>query len=72
MSHGISHTVYNTSLDMARLQTGYLYHYAFVMLIGVTLFLMVIGLWDHIAPWWDGRLLVQFVAAGLFFNYYSN
>jgi len=42
------------------------------MLIGVTLFLMVIGLWDHIAPWWDGRLLVQFVAAGLFFNYYSN
>ena len=70
--YGISHTVYNTSLNMARLQTGYLYHYAFVMLIGVTLFLMVIGLWDHIAPWWDGRLLVQFVAAGLFFNYYSN
>jgi NADH-ubiquinone oxidoreductase chain 5 len=70
--YGISYTVYNNSLKVARFQSGYLYHYAFVMLIGVTFFILVIGLWDVIAPWWDSRLLIQFITASLFFHYYAN
>ena len=69
--YGISHTVYNVSLKMARVQSGYLYHYATMMMIGIILFVMVVGLWDLVAPWWDGRLLIQFVAATLLLHYYS-
>ncbi|SNB51265.1 NADH dehydrogenase subunit L [Arboricoccus pini] len=35
---GVAGTTWGTALRIARLQTGYVYHYAFVMLIGVAVF----------------------------------
>ena len=69
---GLSKLVRVISDKAVNFQSGYLYHYAFVMLIGVTFFILIVGLWDIIAPWWDSRLLVQFIATSLLFHYYSN
>ena len=57
---------------LAGLQTGFLYHYAFVMLLGVTFLIAILGLWDVISSFVDGRLffilLIAAVASGSFFT----
>jgi len=41
---------------VAKVQSGYVYHYAFLMLIGLTFLLLVTGLWDVVSYWVDTRL----------------
>ena len=53
-------------------QTGYLYHYAFVMLVGVTILITMIGLKDQLSTWLDYRLYPQFLVALGVLQYYSS
>ena len=58
---GLSQTVLSLGKGMSRLQTGYLYHYAFVMMTGVTLLIAVVGLWDMVEAFVDPRLFFVFL-----------
>ena len=58
---GLSQTVLSLGKNMSRLQTGYLYHYAFVMMTGVTLLIAVVGLWDMVEAFVDPRLFFVFL-----------
>jgi len=53
---------------VSKLQTGYIYHYAFVMLIGIVLFLTVTSLWGGLQSFLfvDSRLLFIYVGILLF------
>jgi hypothetical protein len=61
--YGISNTVSEQSRKIGSAQTGYLYHYAFVMLVGVTLLITVIGFKDMLTNTIDLRLIPQFLVA---------
>ena len=50
---------------LAGLQTGFLYHYAFVMLLGVTFLIAILGLWDVISSYVDSRLFFILLVAGI-------
>jgi hypothetical protein len=43
---GLSQLLYSTSQRIVRLQTGLIYHYAFMMLMAITLAVLFIGLGD--------------------------
>jgi proton-translocating NADH-quinone oxidoreductase chain L len=70
--YGISNSVQSQSKKMAEVQTGYLYHYAFVMLVGVTVLITMIGLKDQLSTWLDFRLYPQFLVALGVLHYYSS
>jgi proton-translocating NADH-quinone oxidoreductase chain L len=54
---GLSNLLYNTSRQIVKLQTGLIYHYAFMMLIAVTLAVLFIGLGDTFFQYVDLRIL---------------
>jgi NADH-quinone oxidoreductase subunit L len=43
---GLSQLLYSVSQRVVRLQTGLIYHYAFMMLMAITLAVLFIGLGD--------------------------
>jgi proton-translocating NADH-quinone oxidoreductase chain L len=48
---------FQTILQTVRLlQTGFIYHYALLMLIGLTSLIALVGLWDVLSFWIDTRL----------------
>ncbi|CAK9258205.1 unnamed protein product [Sphagnum jensenii] len=49
--YGISYTFRKLAKQISKLQNGFVYHYAFVMLIGLTIFITIISLWDF---FWGG------------------
>ena len=53
----------------SKLQTGFIYHYAFIMLIGIVLLLTVTSLWSSLQLYLfiDNRLL--FIYAGIILFY---
>jgi NADH-ubiquinone oxidoreductase chain 5 len=61
--YGISNVVGENSKRISSVQTGYLYHYAFIMLVGVTIFITLLGLKDLLMTLIDFRLYVQFMVA---------
>lgn len=60
--HGRATTIGPRSKTVASVQTGYVFHYVFSMVLGATLFVMLIGLGDTL-PVLDLRVLALF--AGL-------
>jgi NADH-ubiquinone oxidoreductase chain 5 len=42
----ISYTFQKIAKQISKLQSGFICHYAFVMLIGLTIFITIISLWD--------------------------
>lgn len=66
--YGITQTVRKLSDKVSGMQTGYIYHYAFIMIIGVTLLISMISFWDVLAGLLDARLYFLYVVA-LFFYY---
>ncbi|KAL4187251.1 hypothetical protein AMTRI_Chr09g38120 [Amborella trichopoda] len=54
--YGISYTFRKLAKQISQLQSGFFYHYAFVMSIGLTIFLTIIRLWDFLSFWVDNRL----------------
>jgi NADH-ubiquinone oxidoreductase chain 5 len=67
---GLSRLVSRRGTDLAQLQTGFLYHYAFVMLLGVTFIIAIVGLWDMITPLMDSRLLFILIITSFFSSKY--
>ena len=55
---------------VSKLQTGYIYHYAFIMLVGLVLFLATTSLWFTMQSYLfvDNRLLFIYVAILLFYT----
>jgi proton-translocating NADH-quinone oxidoreductase chain L len=63
--YGIAKTFQHLIVQMSHLQSGFIYHYALIMLLSVTLFMAFIGGWDILSYWVDSRLyfllLISFV-----------
>jgi NADH-ubiquinone oxidoreductase chain 5 len=66
--YGISYTIRKMAQQISKIQSGFVYHYAFVMLLGLTIFISVIGLWDFISFWVDNRLYFIYIVSFLFIN----
>ena len=67
--YGISNIVSQGSKTVSRLQSGYLYHYAFIMLLGVSSFVAFIGLWDIFGQYVDARLYFIFTINAFLLGY---
>jgi NADH-ubiquinone oxidoreductase chain 5 len=65
---GISFTLRELATDISKIQTGFIAHYAFVMLIGLTVFMTIFGLWDLISFWVDSRLYIILLISVLFLS----
>lgn len=63
---GISNVLRQLAFETSKLQTGFVAHYAFVMLIGLTIFISIFGLWDLISFWVDNRLYFLLMVSALF------
>ena len=67
--YGIAHTMRQLVKQISSIQSGYVYHYALIMLIGLTLFISLVGLWDVISYWVDARLYFILALSFLFVSY---
>lgn len=65
---GISYTLRMLAAEISKIQTGFIAHYAFVMLIGLTVFMTIFGRYDLISYWIDNRLYFILFVSVLFFN----
>jgi len=54
--------------QVSHLQSGFVYHYALVMLIGLTLLIAIVGLWSFFSFWVDARLFFILLLVLLFYN----
>ena len=70
--YGIKWLFENLTRYLSRLQSGMIYHYAVVMLLGVILLISCIGLWEFLEVFVDNRLYFIFLTTFFFYNYYSN
>jgi NADH-ubiquinone oxidoreductase chain 5 len=68
---GLSYLINLKGRSLSNLQTGFVYHYAFVMLVGVTFILILIHIWQSIGFIIDPRLAIIFIL-GLFFQLLSD
>jgi proton-translocating NADH-quinone oxidoreductase chain L len=66
---GIAVTIQKLSKQISSVQSGFVYHYAFVMLISLSVFILLVGLWDIISFWMDTRLFFIFAICFLFYTY---
>lgn len=66
--YGLEKSVFNFSRFMSNLQTGFIYHYAFIMLIGLTFIIAFTSLWNYISIWTDYRLYFIFLISIVFIN----
>jgi proton-translocating NADH-quinone oxidoreductase chain L len=69
---GISNTFINVARYFSKLQSGMIYHYAVVMLLGLTVFISVTSLWEFLEILLDSRYYFIYLLSFLFYNYYSN
>lgn len=69
---GIAHTFVNITQYVSKLQSGMVYHYAVVMLLGLTLLITIISLWEFLEMFLDNRIYFVYLISFLFYNYYSN
>lgn len=70
--YGISFLFQNLTRYLSKLQSGMIYHYAVVMLLGVILLISIVGLWEFLEVFVDNRLYFIFLTTFIFYNYYSN
>lgn len=68
--YGISILFKQLSRQVSRLQSGMIYHYAVVMLLGLTLLITIVGLWDKLELFIDNR--VYFILFTTFIIYAIN
>lgn len=69
---GLAHTFVNITQYISKLQSGMIYHYAVVMLLGLTLLITIISLWEFLEMFLDNRIYFVYLISFLFYNYYSN
>ena len=65
---GVAATLPLWSRLISRLQSGKIYHYAVVMLLGLTLAITLVALWDVYEPLLDPRLYFVFLIAFVFYT----
>jgi len=70
--YGISYTFQKLAKQINELQSGFVYHYAFVMLIGLIIFIIIIGMWDFISFWVDNQLYFIYIVSFLFIHLEKN
>jgi len=68
--YGIAHTMRELVKQVSSIQSGFVYHYALIMLIGLTTLISLIGLWDTVSFWVDARLFFVHAISFLFYSYY--
>jgi proton-translocating NADH-quinone oxidoreductase chain L len=66
---GIASTFQLMALHFSRLQSGMIYHYAVVMLLGLTLIITLVGLWSYCYMFVDNRLYFIYLISFPFFNF---
>ena len=66
--YGVTKTIQVLLKEVRSIQTGYVYHYALVMLIALTFLITITGLWSLLSFWADYRLYVLFLASFILFN----
>jgi len=54
--YGISLLFSRVTRQISKLQSGMIYHYAVIMLLGLVLFITCVGLWDSLEQFVDNRL----------------
>jgi NADH-ubiquinone oxidoreductase chain 5 len=69
--YGIALTFQSLSQNMKKIQSGFIYHYAFTMLLGLTFLITLIGLWDFISFWIDNRLYFLLFISFLFLQHHK-
>nr|QGN73908.1 NADH dehydrogenase subunit 5 [prasinophyte sp. MBIC10622] len=66
--YGVSRTVNSVVRQVSTLQSGYIYHYAFAMLVGLTVLITVVGMYDSLSGWVDARLYPMYILGFLFYT----
>nr|QIA60137.1 NADH dehydrogenase subunit 5 [Haplomitrium mnioides]QIA60179.1 NADH dehydrogenase subunit 5 [Haplomitrium mnioides] len=69
---GISYTIRKMAQQISQIQSGFVHHYAFVMSLGLTIFISVIGPWDLISFWVDNRSYFIYIVSFLFLNIWGS
>lgn len=65
--YGIAQTMRTLTGRVSALQSGFVYHYAFLMVIGVTTLVTFVALQQELITWVDPRLYVLFALHTIFF-----
>ena len=68
---GIAQSFMSMTQYISRLQSGLIYHYAVVMLLGIVTMITVISLWEFLEILLDNRFYFVYLVSFLFYNYYS-
>lgn len=68
---GIAHSFLNMAQYISRLQSGLIYHYAVVMLLGIVTMITVVSLWEFLEVILDNRFYFVYLISFIFYNYYS-
>jgi len=63
---GLSSILSKKGFNISKLQTGYLYHYTFVMLVGLTFVVGLRQFWIFIGTYTDFKIFMLFVATSFF------
>ena len=66
--YGIARTFQKLSQQISKIQSGFVYHYALSMLIGLTFLIALVGLWDFLSFWIDNRLYFIQLLSFIFYN----
>nr|YP_009430321.1 NADH dehydrogenase subunit 5 [Nicotiana attenuata]ASZ83476.1 NADH dehydrogenase subunit 5 [Nicotiana attenuata] len=66
--YGISYTFRRLAERISQLQSGFVYHYAFAMLLGSTLFVTFSRMWDSLSSWVDNRSSFIWIVSSFYNN----
>nr|YP_010035092.1 NADH dehydrogenase subunit 5 [Aconitum kusnezoffii]QOX10115.1 NADH dehydrogenase subunit 5 [Aconitum kusnezoffii] len=66
--YGISYTFRRLAERISQLQSGFVYHYAFAMLLGSTPFVTFSRMWDSLSSWVDNRSSFIFLVCSFYNN----
>lgn len=66
--YGIANTISNFVIRFNKIQTGYVYHYAFIFCISIIIFMFIYGLGYMIQDFFDSKLLFLFLLNLLFIS----
>lgn len=67
---GIASSFVHLAQYFNRLQSGLIYHYAVVMLLGILSLITLISLWEFLESLLDNRFYFVYLVSFLFYNYY--
>ena len=70
--YGLATTISRIAKEFSLFQTGYIYHYAFVMLLGLVSFISFVVLWDFFSIWIVHSLTLISIITAFTYNYYSS